>query len=79
MPLRNYVIAHKENKYFHPQKTYCSFNKDFEGLLILMQCIMKLYLSGIVMTHLVQSNIAAQVWDNATIIIFYDNAHAHAM
>ena len=44
MPLRNNMIAHKEEKYFHPQKTYCSFNKDLAGLLILMQCINKLYL-----------------------------------
>ena len=29
---------------FPPTKTYCSFNKDFAGLLILMQCINKLYL-----------------------------------
>ena len=29
---------------FLPTKTYCSFNKDFAGLLILMQCINKLYL-----------------------------------
>ena len=41
MPLRNYRIAHKENEYFHPQKT---FNKVFAGLLILMQCINTLYL-----------------------------------
>ena len=27
-----------------PTKTYCSFNKDFAGLLILMQCINELYL-----------------------------------
>ena len=30
---------------FPPTKTYCSFNKNFTGLLILMQCINKLYLS----------------------------------
>ena len=29
---------------FPPTKTYCSFNKNFAGLLILMQCINKLYL-----------------------------------
>ena len=29
---------------FPPTKTYCSFNKDFARLLILMQCINKLYL-----------------------------------
>ena len=29
---------------FPPTKTYCSFNKDLAGLLILMQCINKLYL-----------------------------------
>ena len=29
---------------FPPTKTYCSFNKNFTGLLILMQCINKLYL-----------------------------------
>ena len=29
---------------FLPTKTYCSFNKNFTGLLILMQCINKLYL-----------------------------------
>ena len=28
---------------FPPTKTYCSFNKKFAGLLILMQCINKLY------------------------------------
>ena len=28
---------------FPPTKTYCSFNKGFAGLLILMQCINKLY------------------------------------
>ena len=31
---------------FPPTKTYCSFNKNFAGLLILMQNINKLYLSS---------------------------------
>ena len=31
---------------FPPTKTHCSFNKDFARLLILMQCINKLYLGG---------------------------------
>ena len=31
---------------FPPTKTYCSFNKNFAWLLILMQCINKLYLSS---------------------------------
>ena len=34
----------QRKKIFPPTKTYCSFNKDFAGLLILMQCINKLYL-----------------------------------
>ena len=37
---------------FPPTKTYCSFNKNFAGLLILMQCINKLYLLPIV-SHIV--------------------------
>ena len=43
---------------FPPTKTYCSFNKDFARLLILMQCINKLYLWlfwGNLMTVLRQS------------------------
>ena len=54
MPLRKYMIAHKEKKYFHPQKTYCSFNKDFARLLILMQCINKLYLLSSVIAVVVE-------------------------
>ena len=46
MPLRNCMIAHKEKK-ISTHKTYCSFNKNFAGLLILMQCINKLYLCDI--------------------------------
>ena len=30
---------------YPPNETYCSFNNKFEGVLILMQCINKLYLS----------------------------------
>ena len=45
MPLRNYMIAHKEKKYFHPQKHIAHLIKKIAGLLILMQCINKLYLS----------------------------------
>ena len=44
MPLQNYMIAHKENKYFHPQKHIAHSIKKIAGLLILMQCINKLYL-----------------------------------
>ena len=44
MPLRNYMIAHKEKKYFHPQKHIAHSTKNFAELLILMQCINKLYL-----------------------------------
>ena len=33
-----------------PPKTYCSFNKDFAGLLILMQCINELYLFKVMAT-----------------------------
>ena len=39
------MIAHKENKYFHPQKYIAHSIKNFAELLILMQCINKLYLS----------------------------------
>ena len=47
MPLRNNMIAHKEKKYFHPQKHIAHSIKNFAGLLILMQCINKLYLVSI--------------------------------
>ena len=39
------MMAHKENKYFHPQKHIAHSIKKFAGLLILMQCINKLYMS----------------------------------
>ena len=38
------MIAHKEKKYFHPQKHIAHSIKISRGFLILMQCINKLYL-----------------------------------
>ena len=40
MPLRNYMIAHKEKKSFHPQKHIAHSIKISRGF-----CINKLYLS----------------------------------
>ena len=42
----------QKKEIFPPTKTYCSFNKNFAGLLILMQCINKLYLLSDVLPYI---------------------------